>query len=1301
MSTFIVNTETGVVVTESEGTGIDSILNSSTEPGVVIEQVAENSFEGVIVTPAEQGPTGPRGLRGSIWKGTWDSGTTYSAYDAVESAGSAYIAIAENTNDIPPSANWELLASKGDQGDKGANWQGQWVAGSYTTDDIVQYEGSAWIAIANTFGEPGVSSNWQLVASKGDQGIQGEKGAQWRGTWDSGTSYLIDDVVFYEGSAYIAVLDNTAVTPGGADTWEMVASEGDQGIQGIRGAYWHSGSGAPTFSITESGTYRLADYYLDTATGDIYEAASGSWVLIDNITGPQGIQGIQGIQGPQGDPAVTWRGEWNPSTAYVLDDAIYYSGSSWRSLTSNTNSEPSEVNADWQLIAKKGTDGSGAGDVIGPASSSTDNLAVFADSTGKLLKDSNVALADILRDLTVNITASEDLLAGDLVNIFDNAGTANVRKADATNGRRANGFVVSGATTGNTVKVYGPGKCNNVLTGLTPGDTYYLSNAAGLVSTNAPVDTSGYIHQEVGTALSASELEFNPKTPILLEDSLTDDPIVPLPPGTINRSLTETGLATRLWSFKVPGGEKNYTTPIGPFTVSNGFEYKKAILACSWDWHVYALDVTDGSQIWRTATGDTIYGRAQAGDINGDNRVEIFVPSHSGYVRRYDDEGVWDGWELQNVYDREGSGSIDSLTIIPAVSGGIDPGYITITDSSQNWAEDAFVRNRNPSNFDEAAFNAQVEFIDGPAIGESLYVKSVNGSELVLYGLTQVAPQVGDSFVIYAYAPSDTYFMHAGQLIQEGANWFLYVTSFDSHIYKVNANTGAIIWKYAAQEQTEPWPWVGDLLNDGNNKVIYGNLDGFLRCRDGNTGTLEWETELGGMDATPYVAPTGPGGINEVFISGRSGKVYRLESASGNILAESGRPQNWRDISSSALPMKRSDNEWQIVTGGNRGNAQAFDLDMFNLWSIVATQDNINSTPKLHDVTGNGKLDAIIWDMVGHGHIISEDGYPIGKMFAKGSVEGMPLVADIDGDGQVEMVVSTLDGYFHCFRFTNGSDLGTNGQDPNAINMPIVSNVPDFSPENIILSTDVGAYHDMGPNAVMWQDAAKTISAGNGDPVAVVEDLSGNGYDWVAPITSARPTRVINGSEGYLLFDGTDDKMEILGSESTFSFLHKAAEHSLCVAVRPAETTNDIGRGIISSAGADPSLVGYDLWHDARFGRTNLNYESSNGGSLTMSIQDSTIDDINNLVLYTNSDASASRLRINNGSINALAYFNTPSTANSSYPLTLGHLPVQGGFFLSGRIYGTFIIDKDLRNVDRNEVVKHLGDKIGVSITVN
>lgn len=114
---------------------------------------------------------------------------------------------------------------------------------------------------------------------------------------------------------------------------------------------------------------------------------------------------------------------------------------------------------------------------------------------------------------TALIATSEALAAGDLVNVWNNAGTANVRKADNTSaGKEAHGFVLAAVSGGANATVYFEGG-NTGKTGLT-GGVVYLGTAGGTVAT--PPTASGSVVQRVGYATSATVLNFDAGVAITL-----------------------------------------------------------------------------------------------------------------------------------------------------------------------------------------------------------------------------------------------------------------------------------------------------------------------------------------------------------------------------------------------------------------------------------------------------------------------------------------------------------------------------------------------------------------------------------------------------------------------------------------------------------------------------------------------------------------------------------------------------------------------------------------------------------------
>lgn len=112
-----------------------------------------------------------------------------------------------------------------------------------------------------------------------------------------------------------------------------------------------------------------------------------------------------------------------------------------------------------------------------------------------------------------SMTASEALSGGDLINIWDDAGTAKMRKADADNGRPVDGFVLEAVANGAVGTVYLEEAIISGLAGLTVSATYWLSTVAGAIATASPTGNN-VLSQIVGKALSATELRFRPETAI-------------------------------------------------------------------------------------------------------------------------------------------------------------------------------------------------------------------------------------------------------------------------------------------------------------------------------------------------------------------------------------------------------------------------------------------------------------------------------------------------------------------------------------------------------------------------------------------------------------------------------------------------------------------------------------------------------------------------------------------------------------------------------------------------------------------
>lgn len=95
-------------------------------------------------------------------------------------------------------------------------------------------------------------------------------------------------------------------------------------------------------------------------------------------------------------------GVYDIAEAYNQDDVVRHNGSSFIALqavpagTSPSSAFPPVDTAYWQVLASRGSDGAGTGDVVGPSGAVADRIAVFDGTTGKIIKDGGVTVSELV-----------------------------------------------------------------------------------------------------------------------------------------------------------------------------------------------------------------------------------------------------------------------------------------------------------------------------------------------------------------------------------------------------------------------------------------------------------------------------------------------------------------------------------------------------------------------------------------------------------------------------------------------------------------------------------------------------------------------------------------------------------------------------------------------------------------------------------------------------------------------------------------------------------------------------------------
>ena len=123
----------------------------------------------------------------------------------------------------------------------------------------------------------------------GEKAISWNKGGIiWKGLWSPTKTYSVYDAVGYSGSSYVATAASTAIVPGAAGPWSLLASSGAAGPSGPQGNAGPQGAPGATGATGSQGPQGL-------------QGPSGA----NGATGPTGAQGRVGGPGPQGSAAAS------------------------------------------------------------------------------------------------------------------------------------------------------------------------------------------------------------------------------------------------------------------------------------------------------------------------------------------------------------------------------------------------------------------------------------------------------------------------------------------------------------------------------------------------------------------------------------------------------------------------------------------------------------------------------------------------------------------------------------------------------------------------------------------------------------------------------------------------------------------------------------------------------------------------------------------------------------------------------------------------------------------------------------
>jgi outer membrane protein assembly factor BamB len=261
----------------------------------------------------------------------------------------------------------------------------------------------------------------------------------------------------------------------------------------------------------------------------------------------------------------------------------------------------------------------------------------------------------------------------------------------------------------------------------------------------------------------------------------------------------------------------------------------------------------------------------------------------------------------------------------------------------------------------------------------------------------------------------------------------IFVGSDDAVLYAISPLTGKVLWNFRTEKGVVNSA-LGDLDGDGKIEVVVGDSAGYIYCLN-DSGTQKWKfkTEikkdsLVGIFSTAIKDMDDDGKLEAIAIAVEA--VLGSEKAYGYIycLSDLG-ILKWKFkteafLSSLAIGDIDSDGESEVVVGGSAsegGETYGYVYCLSNLgilkWRFKADVDVVLSSPVIGDVDGDGELEIVVGGFVleegktygGYVYCLSNWGILKWKFKADTDIFlSSPAIGDIDDDGESDVVVEGI-----------------------------------------------------------------------------------------------------------------------------------------------------------------------------------------------------------------------------------------------------------------------------------------------------
>jgi hypothetical protein len=241
------------------------------------------------------------------------------------------------------------------------------------------------------------------------------------------------------------------------------------------------------------------------------------------------------------------------------------------------------------------------------------------------------------------------------------------------------------------------------------------------------------------------------------------------------------------------------------------------------------------------------------------------------------------------------------------------------------------------------------------------------------------------------------------------------------YAYRSSGGSFLISWFVETGGPVFSSPAAGDIDGDGRPEIVFGSEDGKVYAVEHSGSSVPgWPKTTGGpVRGSAVIADLDDSGYADVFIAGEDGYLYGWDYRG---YAISGFPYNLGASSESSPTVGDIDDDGklEILIGDDNGLVHALNHDATPLEGWPQRTDfSVKSSPALGDIDTDGYLEIVVgsydfkvYAWKPNGMLLS--GWPVTTEYR--IFHSSPTFADMDGDGGVEVVIASGDGRVYAFK---------------------------------------------------------------------------------------------------------------------------------------------------------------------------------------------------------------------------------------------------------------------------------------------